>query len=173
MEADMRRDVISILEMHRTMAVATLRPDGWPQATIVNYANDGLALYFLVSRSSQKFANLAADSRASIALGRSTPDPADIRGLSMSAHIEEVRDEPYRSQFRDLLARRCPGYFKPAELDFGASALMRARPEIITISDYSQGLGHADVITVGAEELIEMKAARPDNWGPDPAGAAH
>ena len=49
---------------------------------------------------------------------------------------------------------------------------MRARPEVVAISDYSKGLGHADVLTIGAEQLVEMKAARPDNWGPNPTRAA-
>lgn len=169
----MQEDVIPILDRHGTMAVATVRPDGWPQATIVNYANDGLLLYFLISRSSQKFANLARDDRVSIAIGSGTSDPHDIKALSIAAHADEVRDEPYRSEFCRRLAERHPGYFDPAELDFGASALMRARPDVIAISDYSRGLGHADMITVGAEQLVEMRPAQPDNWGPNPAGARH
>ena len=56
----MEQKAIQILEGHRTMAIATVRPDGWPQTTIVGYANDGLLLYFLISRSSQKLAKTSS-----------------------------------------------------------------------------------------------------------------
>ncbi|HKP80094.1 MAG TPA: pyridoxamine 5'-phosphate oxidase family protein, partial [Phenylobacterium sp.] len=41
--------ILKVLDEHRTMAVATVRPDGWPQATIVGYVHDDLTLYFVVS----------------------------------------------------------------------------------------------------------------------------
>ena len=40
------------------MTVATLRPDGRPQATTVGYMNDDLTLYFLCGLDSQKAKNL-------------------------------------------------------------------------------------------------------------------
>lgn len=163
----MHRKAIEILERHGVMALATVRPDGWPQATMVGYVNDELTLYFLISRTSQKFHNLAADDRVSIAIGSAPADAAGIQGLSMAAHAWEVRDEPYRARFTGRLLERHPGYFEPTHIDFAASALMRARPFIVTIVDFSQGLGHADVITVGGD-AVAMEAARPDNWGPNP-----
>jgi nitroimidazol reductase NimA-like FMN-containing flavoprotein (pyridoxamine 5'-phosphate oxidase superfamily) len=61
----MKDKAIQILEQNRLMAIATIRPDGWPQATMVGYANDDLLLYFVISRTSQKFANIARDNRVS------------------------------------------------------------------------------------------------------------
>jgi nitroimidazol reductase NimA-like FMN-containing flavoprotein (pyridoxamine 5'-phosphate oxidase superfamily) len=66
----MEGKAISILNAHKTMAIATLRQDGWPQNTIVGYANDGLLIYFLVSRASQKLANILQDERIAIAIGK-------------------------------------------------------------------------------------------------------
>ncbi|MER8957242.1 pyridoxamine 5'-phosphate oxidase family protein [Mesorhizobium sp. M0833] len=55
------------------MTIATLRPDGWPQATTVGYVNEGLTLYFLCGLDSQKAENLARDDRVpSIAVSPST-----------------------------------------------------------------------------------------------------
>ena len=53
----MKQKAVDILQENRLMAIATLRPDGWPQATMVSYANDDILIYFIVSRQSQKFAN--------------------------------------------------------------------------------------------------------------------
>jgi nitroimidazol reductase NimA-like FMN-containing flavoprotein (pyridoxamine 5'-phosphate oxidase superfamily) len=168
METGMREKAVSILAGHAVMAIATIRPDGWPQATMVGYVNAGLELYFLISRSSQKFLNLRADDRVSIAIGSDGTTPETIEGLSLAGHASEVRDQPYRSQFSRLLAERHPGYFKPEHLNFKASALMRARPSLISIVDFSAGLGHSDQITVGAEDIVEMAPARADNWGANP-----
>ena len=44
MDEEIRRKILSLLDQHRTMTIATLRPDGWPQATTVGYAHEGLTL---------------------------------------------------------------------------------------------------------------------------------
>ena len=47
MNEDMRQKIQKILDVHQIMTIATNRSDGWPQATTVDYANEGMALYFL------------------------------------------------------------------------------------------------------------------------------
>ena len=37
-----QKQVLALPDQHRTMSLATLRPDGWPQATTVGLAHDGL-----------------------------------------------------------------------------------------------------------------------------------
>jgi nitroimidazol reductase NimA-like FMN-containing flavoprotein (pyridoxamine 5'-phosphate oxidase superfamily) len=59
MDEEIRRRILKLLDEHRIMTIATLRPDGWPQATTVGYASEGLTIYFLCGRDSQKAANLA------------------------------------------------------------------------------------------------------------------
>ena len=92
MEEAIRRQILAILDQHRIMTVATLRPDGWPQATTVGYANDGLTLYFLCGPDSQKAANLARDDRISLTVDHDTPQVMDITGLSMAARAQAVVD---------------------------------------------------------------------------------
>jgi hypothetical protein len=36
------------------MTIATLRADGWPQATTVGYVTEGLTLYFLLAWTAKK-----------------------------------------------------------------------------------------------------------------------
>ena len=43
----MKDKAIKILEQHRLMGIATLRADGWPQATMVSYANEDILVYFM------------------------------------------------------------------------------------------------------------------------------
>jgi len=160
---------LSVLNQHTTLALATVRPDGWPQATTVCYVNDGLTVYFLISRTSQKFTNITRDGRVSIAIGDSARLPSQIRGLSMAAEAFEVRDEPYRSQVLAKLSARHPDYFEAATFDRAGSALMRALPRVISVVDFSRGLGHTEALSVGADQITAFTAATPSNWGFNPA----
>lgn len=161
----MKDKAIDILNESRIMALATLRQDGWPQTTMVSYANEDILIYFIVSRQSQKFANIERDDRVSLVVGRDFHDPASIRGLSIAARASEVRDPKQKERAVKLLLDRHPGLRRLERPEPGHSAVMRANPEIITILDYSKGFGHADLLTVGPGGFTEMTAARDDDWG--------
>src|SRR5215467_10805868 len=92
MDEEIRRKILKLLDQHRIMTIATLRSDGWPQATTVGYANDGLTLYFLCGLDSQKAANLARDDRVSLTIDHDTPQVMEITGLSMAARAVPVTE---------------------------------------------------------------------------------
>src|SRR6478752_8791320 len=131
---DAKARILEILAGRRLMTVATLRPDGWPQATVVNYLADGLSLYFLVARQSQKLANIARDPRVAIAIGGDAE--GEPVGLSLAARAKEV-DDPARI---GALNRRIWG--SPEDERFSphppshAVALMEARPVMLSLIDY-------------------------------------
>jgi nitroimidazol reductase NimA-like FMN-containing flavoprotein (pyridoxamine 5'-phosphate oxidase superfamily) len=161
----MKDKAVQILDENHLMGIATVRPDGWPQATMVGYANDDILVYFVISRQSQKFANIQRDDRVSLVVGRDFHDPSTIRALSIAAHADEVRDPKQRVHAIQLLLGRHPGLKKLEPPAPEHSAVMRANPSIITILDYSKGFGHADVLTVGPGGLTDMTPARDDDWG--------
>ena len=167
----MEQKAIGILDQHRLMAIATLRHDGWPQATMVNYANEGLLLYFIISKQSQKFANIERDSRVSIVIGRDVEDPEDIKGLSIAANASEVHDPVQRQHAIALVMERHPALSRFGRPDLARSAVMRAYSSMVTILDYSKGFGHADLLTVGPERTA-MMPTRDDDWGFSPAPAS-
>ena len=160
----MEAKAIEILDRYRLMTIATLRADGWPQATMVNYANDGLLLYFVISRDSQKFANIQRDSRVAITVGRDFEDPSQIKALSIAANASDVRDPRQREHAIDLILRRHPSLAKIGRPDIAHSAVIRAYCSIVTILDYSKGFGHADLLTVTGD-ISEMAPRRDDDWG--------
>src|SRR6187200_2610690 len=82
MEDQIKMKIQTLLDQHRIMTVATLRPDGWPQATTVGYVNEGLTLYFLCGLDSQKAKNLAQDDRISLTIDHDTPDLMAITGCT-------------------------------------------------------------------------------------------
>lgn len=54
MNLALREEIVSIMNEASDMTIATLRGDGYPQATTVSYANDGLTVYFGTAGASQK-----------------------------------------------------------------------------------------------------------------------
>ena len=157
-----------ILGSHRLMAISTLMRDGWPQTTMVGYANEGLLIYFVISREGQKFANIQCDQRVAIAIGSDVDDPKQIRELAIAAEASEVTDPAQRERAIDLLLERRPSLKSLPRPASARSAVMRAVPRLITLSDYSRGFGHADVVTLGPAGIIDMEPARPDDWGFSP-----
>jgi nitroimidazol reductase NimA-like FMN-containing flavoprotein (pyridoxamine 5'-phosphate oxidase superfamily) len=76
MDDAIRAKILKLLDQHRIMRLATMRPDGWPQVTTVGYVNLGLTLFFLCGLNSQKAANLARDDRVSLAIDHDTSQVA-------------------------------------------------------------------------------------------------
>ena len=144
-----RRKIQALLDQHRTMRIATLRPDGWPQVTTVGYANDGFAIYFLCGKDSQKAFNLTRDNRASLAIDDDTPQVMEITGLSMAARAEVVNDPVEGEKALRLLFQRYPEQKSmPGPLPTPADVrIFRLTPTVISLLDYSKGFGHTDLVT--------------------------
>ena len=145
MEDSFKRKILELLDQHRIMTVATLRPDGWPQATTVGYANDGLTLYFLCGSASQKAQNLARDGRVSLTVDHDTPDPMAITGLSMAADAEGVDDPAEIAKFFDLMGRKYPEYLALPKPKLEEIRVFRLKPKVISVLDYAEEFGHTDL----------------------------
>jgi nitroimidazol reductase NimA-like FMN-containing flavoprotein (pyridoxamine 5'-phosphate oxidase superfamily) len=50
MYSGQKLEIVEILAGANDMTIATLRLDGYPQATTVNYVNDGVTIYFGTGR---------------------------------------------------------------------------------------------------------------------------
>ena len=145
----MEQPAITILNENRIMTIATVRPDGWPQATIVGYANEGFRLYFLIYRTSQKFENIAHDNRVSIAVGHEPAQLVDVKAVYAGCDVHEVTDLAEKSRAWMLLAQRHPNLTDLAPPQTDEVATMAAECRHVSVLDYSQGLGHAESLTVG------------------------
>src|SRR5215470_5255361 len=108
MKEELKRKILALLDAHRIMTIATLRPDGWPQATTVGYVNEGLTLWFLCGLQSQKAQNLAHDDRVSITIDHDTPDILSITGLSMAARAHRVTDRAEAEKVLRMLPLKYP-----------------------------------------------------------------
>jgi nitroimidazol reductase NimA-like FMN-containing flavoprotein (pyridoxamine 5'-phosphate oxidase superfamily) len=171
MKAELRDQILRLLDTHRVMTIATNRPDGWPQATIVGYCNDGLTLYCFVGRLSQKFANIARDPRVSIAIADDFPDPLKIEGLSMAANAAPVEDKDEATRAARLLLERYPEYASWPMPDPALAPLMRFKPSVISVLDYTKGFGHSELVTVESGDVAAARTAPKHAWRATPKAA--
>lgn len=133
--------VVALLDAERLMALAVNRPDGWPQVTTVGYVNEGLNLYFVTARDSQKLANIKADPRVSVAI-RSEARHGDAVGVTMAARAEEVTDAALVERLNRQVIERYPDIrvFGPGG---DSVAVVHLRPEIISPVGVSGGRSEA------------------------------
>jgi nitroimidazol reductase NimA-like FMN-containing flavoprotein (pyridoxamine 5'-phosphate oxidase superfamily) len=149
MNESLKKKIVTLLSEYRTMRIATIRPDGWPQTTAVGYANDGLTLYFLCAKDSQKAANLARDDRVSLAIDNDAAQVMQIKGVSMAARAHRVVDEAEGAKALALLFARYPAQdvMMLALPSPGDVAIFRVRPTIISVLDYTLGFAHTDLVS--------------------------
>jgi hypothetical protein len=148
MNEEIRKKILSLLDEHRIMTVATLRPDGWPQATTVGYVNEGLTLYFVCDPDSQKAKNLAQDDRISLTIDHDTSDLMAISGLSMAAHALPVDDPVEAEKVLRMVPLKYPGGSLPGPMPSPDQIrVFRVTPTVICVLDYSKGFGHTDLVT--------------------------
>jgi len=122
--------VVALLDSCRLMSIGVNRPDGWPQVTTVGYVNEGLNLYFVTARDSQKLANITADPRVSVSV-YSQAINGDAVGVSMAAMAEEVTDPALVERLNQQVFAR---YADLRVFGPGADsvAVVRLRPQIIS-----------------------------------------
>ncbi len=151
--------VTALLDAERLMALAVNRPDGWPQVTTVGYVNEGLNLYFVTARDSQKLANLKADPRVSVAI-HSEGRHGDAVGVSMAARAEEVLDPVLVEQLNRRVRDRYPDLqvFGPGA---DSVAVVRLIPHIISPVGVRGGRSE------GRTFSLDAVAAHPAEVPPD------
>ena len=161
----MEENAIQILDAHRIMAISTLRPDGWPQTTIVGYANEALVIYFLIFRSSQKYANIRHDDRVSIAVGGEPKDMRETKAVFAGARASEVVEPTQRQHAWRLLMQRHPNL---ADFDLPESsqaAVMCADCKYVSVLDYSKGFGHTEALSIGDGDATFIHGPQREDWG--------
>jgi nitroimidazol reductase NimA-like FMN-containing flavoprotein (pyridoxamine 5'-phosphate oxidase superfamily) len=146
MDPELKKEILSILDDANDMTIATLRKDGYPQATAVSYVNDGLTMYFGCAANSQQAENLARDSKVSLTVNLPYTSWKDIRALSIGGRAARVTDPEEVAHASQLMFERFPqiARYAPAELE--DIVLFRVTPEVISVLDYRKGFGHSDLV---------------------------
>ena len=140
-----RQQIATILSISNDLTIATLRPDGWPQATTVSYVADGLSVYFGTWAKSQKAQNIEADPRVSVAVTAPYTDWGGIQGVSMAAYARRVTDTAELNRIFELMVAKFPQVGQFVTGGDVEMALFRLEPTVVSILDYRKGFGHTEL----------------------------
>ena len=143
-----KRFILDQLKKNRIMSLATVRSDGYPQATTVTYANDGLTLYFACDRNGQKVRNLRRSSKVSLTINQDTADWKKITGLSMGATAKVLERPADTQRALVLLARKFKDMKNLSEEDLAQTAFVRVQPKVVSMLDYRRGFGWTKLVKI-------------------------
>jgi general stress protein 26 len=153
MDPATRKRILDLIRRHNVMTVATVRGDGYPQATTVTYANDGLILYFGCDKGAQKVRNIRRSPKVSLTIDRDYKDWSRIKGLSMAADAEVLSRRGDIELATTVLAGKFPQWAELSPADLRATAFVRVVPKVISVLDYARGFGHTDLVRVPPRSL--------------------
>jgi len=150
MKTALKDQIISIIEDVDDMTIATVREDGFPQATTVSYMNDGLTLYFMTGAEGQKAQNITCNNKVSLTIDRPYDSWDEIEGLSMGALASLVTDPKEQEKIGKLLLKKFPqaAEHQPSKELVMNLAFIRIVPKVISLLDYKKGFGHTELVTV-------------------------
>ena len=144
--------VLTVLDESSEMSLATCRPDGFPQATTVNFVHDQLTLYCAVGLDSQKAHNIRANGNVSATINRTKRNWSELQGLSIGGTASVVADEAEMRLIGERLLGRFPHLRHfiqgTAALPWSGLLFVKIVPKVISILDYRQRFGHTELVEV-------------------------
>lgn len=148
MDPALKQEILWIINEGQDLTLATVREDGYPQATTVSYASDGLAIYFGCGLESQKARNIARNDKISATIDLPYSDWSQIRGLSIGGRARQLSSPEEVAPAAAAFVRKYPQVAQFMS-DMGAeAAFYRIEPDVISVLDYRKGFGHTDLVRV-------------------------
>jgi nitroimidazol reductase NimA-like FMN-containing flavoprotein (pyridoxamine 5'-phosphate oxidase superfamily) len=160
----MEHVAVKILNRNRLMAISTVRPDGWPQTTMVGYVNRGFDVFFLIFRSGQKYANIQMDDRVSIAVSAEASAIEDVKAVYAGGHAVEITDKAECSEIWRRFMERSSNLWGFKIPEAKQAAFMRMRCKYVSVLDFSQGLGHREELVLDDDGVPVESQVGVDEW---------
>jgi general stress protein 26 len=147
MDRETEAFILDILRRHNILTLATVRENGFPQATTVGYVNDGLTIYVGCGADSQKARNVRRCAKVSLTVDHDEEDWGKIQGLSMGATAEIVTDPAEIAHIGELMFAKYLQLQAMAPPDPKDFAFLKITPKVISVLDYTKGFGHTELVT--------------------------
>jgi uncharacterized protein YhbP (UPF0306 family) len=163
MSKELAERVVSFLDAHHVMSLATLGEDG-PHATSVFYVRDGFALIWISDPDSKHSVHIEALSKTAATIAPDYADFPEIQGLQISGHAERITGELERVGAQRLLQSRYLFLQRLAEapkelLDaYKRAQFYRLNPDRIVLIDNRRGFGSKETLCFGQDKLDGVNA---------------
>jgi len=153
MESPLRRQVLTYLQAHHTMTLATVGPEG-PAAAALFYVNDGFDLYWLSDPHTRHSENIARTRGAAVTIQEDYRDWRMIQGIQMEGTAEQVGPPAealhpmglYVAKYPFLENWRTPPPALARAL--GPARMYRFRPNRVWFVDNAKGLGNREEVPI-------------------------
>lgn len=144
--------ILEVLDQSAEMSLATCRPDGYPQATTVNFVHDQLTVYCAVGLDSQKAHNIGANNKVSATINRSKRDWQDLQGVSIGGTARIMADQAEMRQVAERLLLRHPHLRQFIQgtntVPWAGMLFIEITPKVISVLDYRKRFGHTELVEV-------------------------
>ncbi len=143
---ELSRQVLTYLETHNTLTLATVGPGG-PWAATLFYVNDAFVLYWLSALDTRHSLNVARDPRVAVTIQEDYRDWRVIQGIQMEGTAEHLGLITQAARPMELYAAKYPflGDWRnpPPALAkaLGAARVYRFTPSRALFIDNTKGLG--------------------------------
>ena len=148
-------EIAEMLERSGDMTLATLREDGFPQASPVSFANDGMHIYFGTETNSRKTRNMALCDKVSLSLVPPYRRREDMRGVSIRGHVTKITDFEEMIWATGLLRERHHGMAALLPDDPEGLDMYRVDPLTISYLSFDENETHCETIEAGEETFVD------------------
>lgn len=142
-----RTEILGILTDARDMTIATVRSDGYPHATTVNFVHQDFLIYFGCARNSQKAQNLERNPRVSATINVPYSTPDHIRGVSLGGEAHPVSSASETELVSRLMFRRFPRIALYAGTP-ESLAFYRITTKVFSLIDHRFGFAHSRLVSL-------------------------
>lgn len=157
MAEELQAEILSYLESHNTVTLATCR-ENLPWAATVFYASEGFHLYFFSAPDSRHCQNLADNPRVAATVQEDYRDWRKIKGIQLEGRVEEVASAAEKQRALEAYARKYPEVMKlftDPRSGLYYQAFLKVRfyrvvPERIFFIDNEKGFGQRQELVIEA-----------------------
>ncbi len=148
MDEALKQQIQAIIDECDDLTLATVRDDGYPQATTVSYANDGLKIYFGTSADAQKVANIKKSNKVSFTIDRRYEKWDDIESISAGGTATIVTDPAEIEHVGELMLKKFPQVAELIGQFEEEPTIVRLEPKVVSLLDYRKGFGHTELVAL-------------------------
>jgi uncharacterized protein YhbP (UPF0306 family) len=156
-DVSLKRRILSFLERHSTLTLATINQEGEPEAASLFFTEDAeLNLYWLSSAKSRHSHNLRIAPKTAVTISSSTWKWTAIRGVQMEGKTIKLPPGPERDSAMKLYRRKFP-FVNALVGEIAKASFYKFLPDWVRWVDNKLEFGHRHEI------VLRCNVAQPRN----------
>jgi len=143
MSEELKSKIINYIEFHSIATVATVSAEGKPNASAVEYVNEGFTLYFMSMPKSRKTRDIETNPAVALTINESVLDMRGTQGIQYEGTAKPVEDEARVKKCAEMFYEKFV-MFRLLKWDLAKALFMEVTPERIDFIDYRKKFGHKE-----------------------------